>query len=68
MRVDVNKNVILEEVLVELDQKINYSLSETLYEEREDLKQDIVVKLIEAVNKMEVVSLSTFQDRYENKD
>lgn len=61
MGVDVDKKRILEEALKDLDQKINYSLGETRVDEREDLKQDILLRLIEAVDKMEVISYSTFR-------
>ena len=61
MGLDLDKNRILEESLEDLDQKINYSLVETRFDDREDLKQDILLRLIEAVDKMEVISYSDFR-------
>ncbi|GAF23157.1 hypothetical protein JCM19047_2955 [Bacillus sp. JCM 19047] len=57
------KRQAFEEILIEMDQRIIYSLNETPIQEREDLKQEIYKRLLEALEKMEVVSLDTFIER-----
>lgn len=57
------KRQAFEEILIEMDQRIIYSLNETPIQEREDLKQEIYKRLLEALEKMEVVSLDTFIQR-----
>ncbi|MBG9783127.1 hypothetical protein [Shouchella lehensis] len=57
------KRQAFEEILIEMDQRIIYSLNETPIQEREDLKQEIYKRLLEALERMEVVSLDTFIER-----
>lgn len=60
-----SKSKVVREVIEEMDHRINYSLLETSPQEREDLKQEIYVRLIATADKMEFVPLSTFKQRYE---
>ncbi|MFS0788792.1 hypothetical protein ABC345_20725 [Shouchella sp. 1P09AA] len=60
---DEIKKQVLEEILIEMDPRIVYSLNETPMQEREDLKQEIYRRLLEAIDKMEVVDLDTFVER-----
>lgn len=60
---DEIKKQVLEEILIEMDPRIVYSLNETPMQEREDLKQEIYRRLLEAIDKMEVVDLDTFIER-----
>lgn len=55
------KKEVLEEVLMEMDQRINYGLLETSFQNREDLKQEIITKLAEAVEHMDLIPLSEFE-------
>lgn len=60
---DEQKKKALEEVLTEMDQRINYGLRETTVQEREELKQEMMTKLVEAAEKMAVIPLSEFEER-----
>ena len=65
---DEQKKKALEEVLTEMDQRINYGLRETAVQEREELKQEMITKLVEAAEKMAIIPLSEFEERQrENK-
>lgn len=64
------KRQAFEEIMVEMDDRIVYSLNETSWQNREDLKQEIYALLLEVLERMEIVSLETFvsQITYKDKD
>ncbi|SPT81554.1 Uncharacterised protein [Niallia circulans] len=63
---DPIKEKVLIEVLNEMDQRINYSLLQTDWQEQAELKQEIIARMVVALEKMEIVPFSTFEARFKH--
>lgn len=63
----MDKNKLILEVLEDMDKRIEAGIKATSPQDREDLKQDITVRLIKAAKEMEPISFWQFKEQMEKK-
>lgn len=63
----MDKNKLILEVLEDMDKRIEAGIKATSPQDREDLKQDITVRLVKAAKEMEPISFWQFKEQMEKK-
>ncbi|MDQ0207640.1 hypothetical protein [Alkalicoccobacillus murimartini] len=61
----MDKNQLIEEVVQKMDDRINSGIRSTTLQERDDLKQDILLRLVKVTHEMETISFWTFKKKYD---
>ncbi|WP_082232109.1 hypothetical protein [Halobacillus massiliensis] len=64
----MTRNYLVVEIIEQMKPSIKRGLQNTAYQEREDLKQEISLRLVQAANDMEVISFWEFKKRYDKRN
>jgi hypothetical protein len=64
----MDKNKLILEILEDMDKRIEAGIKATSLQDREDLKQDITVRLVKATNEMELISFWKFKEKWDSKN